>query len=225
MSTLASFVVRIVTADDSVRETEFDNGRITARRTQRSRSLHPTLEIYVPRLSPDDDTTALVDNPYPPDRVFVVSEQDGRSELHRLFPLCLAGASLPALLPELSLLWILRNGPFGTFAWRNVFVDGRCKVNDAVAVGDTEGMPWDVIIDIHFTDCISYFLGELEIRDLIAQGSVRGTIGALSALCWFVERVEMTERAAQHREQAELLRAWAHAVNGVDAVLAVTCDR
>jgi hypothetical protein len=194
-----SFAVRIVTADNVAREAIFGGPDDVQGRV---------LEVHVPRLAGDE----LVDDPTLHDRVFVVSGSGAQTELHRLFPLCIAHAPMPtALLPELSMLWVLDNGPFGAFAWRNVYVDGRCRVNDAVAIADMEDTPWDVIVETDYRDCVRYFLGEIEIRDLIAKGQVQGRIAGMSALCWFVENDEMRERARARADQANLLRAWVDA--------------
>ena len=194
-----TFTVRIVTADNLAQEETYAGPE----------HVHGhALEVHVPRLASGE----LVDDPTLHDRVFVISGSGAQSELHRLFPLCIAHASMPsALLPELSMLWVLDNGPFGPFAWRNVYIDGRCRVNDAVAIADTEDTPWDVIVETDYRDCVRYFLGEIEIRDLVARGQVHGCIAGMSALCWFVENDEMRARAHAHAEQANLLRAWVDA--------------
>jgi hypothetical protein len=194
-----TFTVRIVTADNLAQEETYAGPE----------HVHGhALEVHVPRLASGE----LVDDPTLHDRVFVISGSGAQSELHRLFPLCIAHASMPsALLPELSMLWVLDKGPFGPFAWRNVYIDGKCRVNDAVAIADTEDTPWDVIVETDYRDCVRYFLGEIEIRDLIAQGQVQGRIAGMSALCWFVENDDMRDRARAHAEQANLLRAWVDA--------------
>jgi hypothetical protein len=98
-------------------------------------------------------------------------------------------------------------------------LNGQCQLNDAVAPAATEDTPWDVIIEVDFTDCVDHFLGRAEIRDLIARGHVEGSIAALSAIAWFVERDEMLDRALEHRRHADLLRDWVTIVRS-DAVLA-----
>jgi hypothetical protein len=204
------FAVRFVTPDDRVHEIECRSGSLVDWRHRRTSLGPPTLELYIPRVFDGDDWDCLpfLDDPYLHRDVLVAAGERG-STLSRLFPLAIAGRRGPEeLLADFGMLWILRDGPFGDFAWRNVFVNGQCEANDAVSCSETENTPWDIILEVDFTDCVDHFLGVLEIRDLIARGQVDGSIAAISALTWFVERDEMIERAQEYRAEAELLRDW-----------------
>ena len=212
------FVVRFVSPDERVREFECRDGRIVTSRRERTSSSAPVLEFALPRLLDDDAWGRLpvLEDPSLHSDVLVVAGD----ALHRLFPLAITSRQEPKeLLADLAMLWVLRDGPFGVFAWRNAFLDGRCVVNDTVPVEATENTPWDIVIEIDFADCVDYFLGHLEFRDLIAQGHVEGSVYAISAVTWFAERDEMLERAALYRLEAELLRDWVRIARS-DAVLA-----
>jgi hypothetical protein len=201
------FVVRLVTADGATHEIECAGGEIVDWSRQHSDRSVPVLEIAIPRVF-DVLEEAVV--PFCEDARLngEVLLGDG-SALSRLFPLSITGMSEPAeLFDDFRMLWIMRDGPFGDFAWRNVFVEGRCDLNDAAAIDAGDAMPWDVIVEADFTDCIGFFLGDLEIRDMLARGQVQGAVAALSTLTWFVERDEMVERAQRQRLRAELLRDW-----------------
>ena len=215
----AQFMVRFVTADGTTHEVECQNGALAAWRQGRTSVSMPVLELFIPRVV-DDGAPFLpfTEDPYLHRDVLVASGPDG-SKLQRLFPLVITGRQEPKeLLGRLGMLWILRDGPFGDFAWCNVFVDGACVANDAVAESDTEGTPWDVIIEADFVDCIGHFRGDLEIRDMLARGNIQGSIAGLSALTWFVERDEMLDRAREYHEESDLLRDWVTIARS-DAVL------
>jgi hypothetical protein len=213
MITPKRFVVRLVTSDDKVTETEFDDGRAVATRSGRSQSTLPTLEMHIPRLSGDLDPASLQSDPSLHDRVLIVSHDDDGERLQRMFPLCVVPTRLPAAyLPRFNVLWILRGAPFGTFAWRLQYLDGRCLLSDAVAWEDALGMEWDLTVESDFIDCVLCFLGEIEGRDLLDLGRVQGPLASLSTASWIVEREETAELARVHRSEALLLAAWARAL-------------
>ena len=127
----------------------------------------------------------------------------------RLFPLSIACQPFAGVMhPDLSMLWILHDGPFAKFAWRTAFLDGRCVTNDVVNPAAAEGAAWTVVVEADYVDCAALFLGELEVRDLLERGHIAGSIAALSALSWFVERDESIERAQRLAEPVARLRDW-----------------
>jgi hypothetical protein len=204
---MTTFVARFVAANGRTHEVECRDGVIVDQRDEHTSASLPVLEFALPRLFDDDavHTMPFVEDPYLHRDALIGAGADVR----RMFPLSVTGRREPQeFLPDFRMLWIMRDGPFGDFAWRNVYVDGRCDANDAVAISDTDDTPWDIIIEADFVDCIDFFLGEIEARDLLARAQVQGGVFALSTLTWFVERDEMLARASEHRATAQLLREW-----------------
>lgn len=216
-------VSRLTIGDDFVREVEIDGGAVVTWRARRTETSLPVLELHLPTAAGVDLRAPLpfIEHAASHDALLVAaSSRPGETaDVERLFPLSIASVSLPPEpLTDLAMLWVLHDGPFGTFAWSNVFRDGRCVSNQARPVDQVPRGPWDVVAEVDYADCARAFLGELEIRDLIARGHLKGPLSALSALTWFVERHETTGRAAAMRDPVELLLEWV-AVARSDEVL------
>jgi hypothetical protein len=204
------FVVRFDSSDRTEHQIECHGGTIVDWRRERADTTLPALELELP----DDTFEApapsfpFADAPELHDALLVRTAPHADFPT-RMFPLCIGAQVLPAeLVAELDVVWMLHDGPFGPFAWRNRYANGVCTLNDAVTAADVGDLPWDVVLEVDFVDCIDAALGHLEVRDLLARGNVHGTIASLSAFSWFLERDEMRDIAAPHRLHAELLRDW-----------------
>lgn len=217
---MTDFVVRFEAANALVHELDVAAGCIVASRERRTAPRVPVLEFHVPR---PVDREAMAALPFVEDAelhggVLIGPGSDGAG-LSRIFPLALGTTLIPTLASRLATLWILHDGPFGRFAWTNYFAAGACVSNDATDPAFLADTEWDVVAEVDYADCVRCYQGELEVRDLIARGHVKASVGALSALSWHIERPEMTAAAARYRDQIELLLAWV-AVARSDAVLA-----
>ena len=222
-ATGAHMVTRLMTGDGLVHEVEIDAGAVVEWRARRTGTTLPVLELHLPHVQGIDPRSPLpfMEHAAAHEALLVAapSPSDETAHVERMFPLSIASVPLPPEpLTDLAMLWVLHDGPFGKFAWSNVFRDGRCVSNQAGPVEQVPREPWDVVAEVDYADCARAFLGDLEIRDLIARGHLKGPLWALSALSWYVERDETTARAAAVRESAELLLEWVAVVRS-DEVL------
>ncbi|MGQ0824635.1 MAG: hypothetical protein ACT4OX_06335 [Actinomycetota bacterium] len=213
-------VTRFVAPDAIVHEVDTADGRVLAWRREASSPAVSLLELDIPRPVAADEELLLpfLEDPSLHGSVLISSSAND-ADVSRLFPLSIGAAPVPPLLiPEFAMLWILHDGPFGRFAWRNAFVDGQCVLNDALDPDAVGGSGWDVVAEVDYADCARYFLGDIEIRDLIARGHLHGSLAGMSTLSWYVERDETPARAALYRSQVEALLAWIEVARS-DAVL------
>ena len=146
---------------------------------------------------------------------FRVVARDG-SSFGGPVPLCLFDSdsvrpTRPSFAFNLSLLWILRDGPFGNFGWHLAIEDSVVVANESVTPRQTDDLRCDGAIELDFPDAIGLLVGELEVRDAMALGNARATIGALSALTWLVEGDPHLERAGAQFAVADACRHWATA--------------
>jgi hypothetical protein len=217
---LRAFTVRFVADDQPSHEQVFVDGHLMHwRETDRcSQPEHPVLEISVSRaVAWCDDADwwliPLVDSALiqrhvslrtlsgePPVRMlplgivdFVVSNGGNRG---------LAGVTLRSL-------WLIKDAPFGTLAWKLVLGENGIESNDFVETSnDVRTHSADVAVSIGCLDCLDLLTGALEVRDAMARGRVQGSPANLSTLTWLVEDEGWAAVQAPIAGLVDVVRDW-----------------